>query len=102
MNPRVTFIVTNRPSSEAPSTTSGAAMFRNITCSMNPLPRKRSGRYRTSASASSVPYRQPERGCQARDIRPLLIPLGGEAVPGEAHLRESGGDAVETVGDHHV
>ena len=40
------------PSSEAPSTISGAAMFVNIICSVAPLPRKR---YRTKAKASNVP-----------------------------------------------
>src|SRR5262249_24443999 len=41
--PRATLTVTNSPSSEAPSTISGAAMLRNIVCSTSVLPRKRGG-----------------------------------------------------------
>ncbi len=55
MKPRARLTVTNRPSSEAPSTISGAAMFRNMVCSTSVLPRNLGGRYRTRASASSVP-----------------------------------------------
>src|SRR6266581_1880880 len=44
VKPLARLIVTNRPSSEAPSTISGAAMFMNITCSTRFLPRNCGGR----------------------------------------------------------
>src|SRR5215469_15019291 len=42
--PRGKLSVTNSPSIDAPSTISGTAMIRNITCSIRPLPRNLGGR----------------------------------------------------------
>src|SRR5262249_37640331 len=36
-----------------------------------------------------------------RNVAPFPVPLSGEAVPGEADLRQAGGDLVEAVDDHH-
>jgi len=44
MNPRARLMVTNSPSSEAPRTISGAAMFRNMICSTKTLPWNLGGR----------------------------------------------------------